>query len=118
MLKPGGRLALSDFIPAPSLVPLLRFQDTLLGWVSDRVSGQSYSTAALSDYRTMAREAGLSILVESDITRNTLPTYPVVRHIFREIGVHVFVASAGTRVVETMCRAGLFRYFILSYQRE
>ncbi len=116
VLKPGGRLVLSDFLPSRALMPMIRFQDLILGWVSDRVTGKSDSSAGMEDYRRMARETGFVTLKEDDVTRNTLPTYPVVRHIFHEIGINVFTATTGTRVIENMCRVGLFRYYILSYQ--
>ncbi len=69
VLKPGGRLALSDFVPARWCLP---FRAIKFG---TDYSGALDLRATVGDYRTLAKETGFTMLLERDITANTIPTY-------------------------------------------
>ena len=86
VLAPGGRLALSDFVPPALTAPWLglwllcyaRDVSRFYGWVN------YFSPSTVSGYRMLARLTGFRLTVNDDITRNTLPTYPALLRVFRE----------------------------------
>ena len=98
VLAPGGRLALSDFVPrafaAPWLGPWLlcyaRDISRFYGWMN------YFSPSTVSGYRMLARLTGFRLTVNDDITRNTLPTYPALLRVFREIDHPIAACATGS----------------------
>ena len=76
--------------------------------------GKFDSRFTLNDYRKLAQETGFAILEEEDITVKTLPTYPIVKRIFEQMGGETDRKS--TAEVELISNLGLLRYLILSFQ--
>ncbi len=116
VLAPGGRLALSDFVPRASTAPWL---GPWLVWHARDISRfygrmNYFSPSTVSGYRMLARLTGFRLTVNDDITRNTLPTYPVLLCVFREID-HPIAARA-TEFVAKVSRAGLVRYRNLVFE--
>lgn len=113
VLRPGGRLALSDFVPwkrGPSVLPGLR-------WLERRIS-KGYGTLGRGwdegGYQDLARAAGLAVELDRDITRNTLPTYPILLDLIpRERGGGVM--EWPTRLLSWLSRLGLLRYRVLAF---
>ncbi|MDQ3776744.1 MAG: methyltransferase domain-containing protein [Pseudomonadota bacterium] len=99
VLAPGGRLALSDFVPRALTAPWLG--PWLLCYARDisRFYGRMnyFSPSTVSGYRMLARLTGFRLTVNDDITRNTLPTYPALLRVFREIK-HPIAARATVRL--------------------
>ncbi len=110
VLAPGGRLALSDFVPRAWTALWLGLW--LLCYARDisRFYGRInyFSPSTVSGYRMLARLTGFRLTVNDDITRNTLPTYPALLRVFREIN-HPIAARA-TELVARVNEAGLVRY--------
>jgi SAM-dependent methyltransferase len=129
VLRPGGRLALCDFVPAEPLGPLLRLQHRLLGGLVEARYGPTDAACTLGGYRRLAEEAGFACEHAEDITRGTLPTYPVVRRLIRRLGdvpaAAPRLATTGAaravgeeaRLLELASRARLLRYMILAWTR-
>jgi ubiquinone/menaquinone biosynthesis C-methylase UbiE len=118
VLRPGGRLVLSDFVPRRRLVPALAAQDVLFGAYQRRVSGHVDIRYSLPRYRALAQRTGFTPLDERDITANTLPTYDVVRRTMTpRFGAEAALSLAGLLTLELVTRLGLLRYMILSYSR-
>jgi hypothetical protein len=76
--------------------------------------GRVDSRFTLNVYRKLAQKTGFSILDEEDITVKTLPTYPIVKRIFEQMGGEIDRKS--TADVELVSNLGLLRYLILSFQ--
>ena len=114
VLRPGGRLVLSDFVPMAPLAWLLRLQGQ-----GGAVHNATYGRVNCSwDRRRYARQAsrlGLTLTSDADITRATLPTYPVVRQLFAGLGAERAVRD--TARIEQLSRRGWLRYRVLSFQR-
>jgi ubiquinone/menaquinone biosynthesis C-methylase UbiE len=117
VLRPGGRLVLSDFVPTRTFVPALAAQDVLFGTYQRRFAGFVDIRYPLERYRTLARETGFERLVEDDVTANTLPTYKVVRRLLPRLGAESALRLAGLVSLEFVTRLGLLRYMLLSYER-
>lgn len=117
VLRPGGRLALSDFVPTPALQALLN----LLG---RGLSGGAAAMAATygpidcscgrRQYAELARRHGFEPVSDHDITRGTLPTYPVVEDLFAGIGAREAVAA--TSAIAWLSRSGLLRYRVMGFR--
>jgi ubiquinone/menaquinone biosynthesis C-methylase UbiE len=114
VLKPGGKLAISDFVPVPLAYQLMN----LIGQTIKSPVGQTYgqvdSRITVNEYRKLAKNTGFSVILEEDITKNTLPTYPVVKRIFGQMGGKV--DETATAQVELISSLGLLRYLVLSFQ--
>lgn len=117
VLKPGGRIALSDFVP--------RWPGGARSWLGvrlERLVSRGYGTQGAGwerpGYAALAAEAGLTIVSDRDVTRQTLPTYPLL---MRMIGEGAMGGAAGimawpTRILWALSRLGLVRYRIVSLQ--
>lgn len=77
VLKPGGRLAFSDFIPFGSTQLFESITNFFLKDIAVNTYG-SISLSTISSYKRMAREIGIVDLSFRNITKNTLPTYDVL----------------------------------------
>lgn len=114
VLKPGGYLALCDFVPRKFSLPFTRLMDLFLSSPVYKTYGTVKSNFSLSTYRNLAQNTGFVTRIEEDITRNTLPTYPLVRRLFRENGaVETEKITAGA---ELLSKTGITRYLILSFE--
>jgi SAM-dependent methyltransferase len=117
VLRPGGRLVLSDFVPEG-----VHLHDLALSAVArlGAISG-FYGTfnwwppCTLSGYRWLARNAGLRLLAMEDITAQTLPTYPALLRMISEIG-HT-AAWQATRYISEVSAKGWVRYLNLAFER-
>jgi SAM-dependent methyltransferase len=114
VLRPGGRLTLCDFVPSPTLLLLQRVRGGI-----DREMRATYGPVdcgcGLAEYRRLGERQGLRLACDADITRSTLPTYPVVAGLFAAAGWPE--AEAATRRIGLVSRLGLLRYRILSFDR-
>lgn len=114
VLKPGGKLALSDFVPVPLAYQLMNFIGQTIQSPVGKTYGKIDSRITLNEYRKLAKDTGFNVLLEEDITKNTLPTYPVVKRIFGQMGGKV--DETATAQVELISSLGLLRYLILGFQ--
>ena len=116
VLKPGGRFALCDLVPANHATPLLFAKDAFFNGYVTKLVGHSDISWTRDRYVACAADSGLSIRHEEDITRNTLPTYKVLRNVAKVSGMHVLTAAWGTLGMEWLGRLNLLRYLILSFE--
>lgn len=116
VLRPGGRLVLSDFVP---ITPLARAWRLLRPAAARAVCNPTYGPVDCSwdrhHYRRQAALRGLQRVDDDDITAHTLPTYPVVRQVFTAMGAPQAVAD--TARIERLSRWGLLRYRILTFRK-
>ena len=117
VLKPGGYLAVSDFVPT-----MMFFGKTPI-WkaIQPRVE-KSYGTLGnvpLRSYRSMGRRAGLELESSRNIRRNTLPTYPFLLKFFREQGSADAQETmiVGTRWMKRLTMWGWLQYQVYTFQK-
>jgi ubiquinone/menaquinone biosynthesis C-methylase UbiE len=115
VLKPGGYLALSDFVPKPVLLPFtkIKMPDT----VSVGFYGNCNILCGVDDYRKLAKKMAYQIETERDITINTLPTYSYLRRLSFSHRVDNLFALIETATAELLSRTRLLMYFIFGFRK-
>ena len=115
VLKPGGRLALSDFVPIPGMRPLMRL---VAGWPANRgFYGHCELHCTLRDYRRLAADTGIRLDLIQDITPHTLPTYDFIRALTQQIAIPGPSALLETLFAEYASRLGMLRYCVLGFTK-
>jgi ubiquinone/menaquinone biosynthesis C-methylase UbiE len=115
VLKPGGKLALCDFVPQEAFLPIMQFGSYLIQPFLSNFFGYVDSNITLTAYRKLAENTGFTSILEEDITLNTLPTYPFLQRL-QSTGENAQTDSS-TVMAEWVSRLKLIRYLILSYRK-
>ena len=115
VLRPGGTLALSDFLMAPGA--LSRVAATMAGDGRGDEAWYGYVAKPLTavGYERLARSAGFDVLVDDDVTLATLPTYPALRRLGKGSGAPDGLET--TDGVEALATAGDLQYHVLAFRR-
>jgi ubiquinone/menaquinone biosynthesis C-methylase UbiE len=116
VLAPGGRLAISDFVPYGPTLPLLIAAIPLFAPAVVRVYGRGNTLCTSRLYRLMARRAGLRVVHDEDVTRHTLPTYRALQALQAHFGAHGPAFARATRNMELLARSGALRYRVLAFE--
>lgn len=103
VLRPGGCLALSDFVP----IRYVHFK-------SSSFYGPINLRCSAAVYRRLAAEVGFAPRVQRDVTAHTMPTYRFLRTLERSSKAPLSV-RAQTRILEGLTRLHFLRYVILSF---
>jgi ubiquinone/menaquinone biosynthesis C-methylase UbiE len=117
VLKPGGYLAVSDFVPTVALFGKTPF------WMAIRARiAKSYGTLGnipLRSYKAMGRRAGLQLEANRNIRKNTLPTYPFILKFCREQGSADAQKTliVGTRWMKWLSKVGLIQYRVYTFHK-
>lgn len=120
VLRPDGVLVLSDFVPAPIWMPVVRLCMRLgLGHVP--FFGACDVTCSAAGYRELAAQAGFRLSTLRDITRHTLPTYTFLRRMLHRGGVggaEGLIGHAGLHLLDFVGRTRLLRYSLIRFNRD
>lgn len=117
VLKPGGRLSLSDFVP---IRPWL--QDSWIGRLLLRSVRKGYGALTgweNGTYAAMARVVGLTIEEDENVTGRTLPTYISLMRLAmrRALGKGDLTMVWPTLLLFAMSATGILRYRIMSFRK-
>lgn len=120
VLEPGGRLALTDFVPSPAFAPLCRLAQSSLLRTRINAFGTVKVDCTLSGYRALAQRHGFDLVDEHDGTQRTLPTYD---HLASLLGARLG-AGLSERLFRRMLRVqraiaarGLLAYRFMVFQK-
>jgi SAM-dependent methyltransferase len=114
VVRPGGTIALSDFVVGDAGVSdFLAAAEALTpsDWY-----GHSSMPLTPSGYERLARATGFTPVLDDDVTTRTLPTYPARRRLYREAGAEDGVATIDR--VEALARSGSYQYHVLAFRRD
>jgi ubiquinone/menaquinone biosynthesis C-methylase UbiE len=113
VLKPGGKLVLSDFVPRELVLSSWSFASETIEPIITQAYGQVDASFSIAKYRELARNTGFKIGNEIDVTQNTVPTYQMLRQLrFNDNAQKV---DFGNWLFEIISRLTLVRYLLLSY---
>lgn len=121
VLKPGGYLALSDFLLNKRLSKF--YNSSLSKKLTHGFFGSCNVDYSKEDYYKLAHENNLCAEFEKNITKNTLPTYTYLKSL---INTAVFslkdkLKAAGIILtiicIESLSKMGLLEYFVFSFRK-
>jgi SAM-dependent methyltransferase len=122
VLKPGGTLALSDFIAAPGALAAILARLGEVGPLAEGAAhaedswyGHQSKPPTSATYARLGRSVGLDVMVDDDVTRETMPTYPALRRIY--VGTGQFAGAASVTALEDLARAGLLGYHVIAFRK-
>ncbi len=116
VLKPGGYLALSDFVPRAAVIPFAKIK--LPESFSIGFYGRCNLLYSAKQYQQLAEKTRFSVQVTRDITANTLPTYSYLRQLAKQQRVVNKMAMLETAVIELSSRLRLINYRIYGFQKQ
>lgn len=117
VLRPGGRLVLSDFLARAPLFPIIA---VLFPWFRrdlERIHGRSNQMATMTTYRGIERRVKLRRIATEDITRQTFPTYASIRHFAHLFGDDAPSFRRAMRFIELITRLGAYRYRTFAFEK-
>lgn len=113
VLKPGGLIVLSDFVPK-KLNGSRSWIGKAIGRQIQKGYGQLGGDWSDGDYNEMARAANLRFILNKDITANTLPTYPILLDLFPSPSMMAWP----TRLLKWVSYLHLIRYRVLCFAKD
>jgi len=116
VLKPGGSLALSDFVPDAAVLPFTKIR--LPAPFNAAFYGKSNVLCSAKHYQKLAKQTQFNLQVERDITENTIPTYSYLRQLAKQQRVVSKKAMLETAVIELTSRFRLVNYYIYGFQKQ
>jgi len=116
VLKPGGKLALSDFVPRAAVLPFTKIK--LPEPYNAGFYGADNVLCTAKHYKKLAEKTLLNLQVERDITANTLPTYPYLRLLAQKQRIASKRAMIETATIELLSKLRLINYYIFGFQKQ
>ncbi len=115
VLKPGGILTFSDFIPKDEFVIFMILMNIFD--IGKNFFGNFYAGYTRKDYLKLAMQTGFALKSEEDITDNTLPTYNFLWSLKNEIKSNNLEALTSTYILNFVNSLKLIQYHIYSFQK-
>jgi ubiquinone/menaquinone biosynthesis C-methylase UbiE len=117
VLKPGGRLILSDFVLPIWSLPLFFLSYLIYGKDLRRQYGKM-KPILQGHYLKLANKSGFNLIIDSDITNNILPTYDALEKLFESQKRQSSTQSQATKYLGKLSRLGWLKYRIIVLERK
>ena len=120
VLRPGGRLVLTDLVLSGPTQPLGQIMDLVSKRYVFRSHGNSDLSCSLKDYQAIAARTGLVFHYFEDITANTLPSYAVIQQLKRKRREKFQDREGATTmsILYWLSRLRFLRYVICEFQAQ
>jgi SAM-dependent methyltransferase len=117
VLRPGGTLALSDFLMAPGALAQVAetMASSAAGVGEDSWYGHMAKPLTSTGYERLARRTGLAPRFDEDVNERTLPTYAALRRLASEDASSDGVPSIDG--LEALATAGHLAYHVLAFAK-
>jgi SAM-dependent methyltransferase len=115
VLKPGGTLAMSDFLLAPGSLETFVTTGEKVGLGDGAWYGPSAKPLTPAGYQRLGRGTGFDQLVDEDVTPATMPTYPAHRRLYHESDAARGIIAIDA--LEILAGAGGWEYHVLSFRK-
>ncbi len=112
VLKPGGKLAICDFVPRQIAFPLTQFLGIFIQSSLEKVYGNFNIYCTMNNYREIGKKTGFSSILEEDISTNIVPSYQVLYQVMTEDKT-----ARINRIGELLARLQIISYLILAFQK-
>jgi ubiquinone/menaquinone biosynthesis C-methylase UbiE len=116
VLKPGGRIGLSDFVPADP-----NARESWIGSLIRRKIEVGYGKSGAGwnegDYYAMAKGAGLRVVLDRDVNENVQPTYAVLLDAIAAGAPRGDSMLWPTRLLAWVSKLGAVRYRIVGFSK-
>ena len=115
VLRPGGTLALSDFLMAPGALSAVAGTMAGDGLGDNEWYGHMAKPLTSVGYERLGRRTGFAPLVDDDVNQRTLPTYAALRRL-----ADASDSSAGLTTIdgiEQLATKGDLQYHVLAFRR-
>ena len=120
-LKPGGYLALSDFLLSKELYGIHDL--SISQFLTNGFFGSCNVQFTKDEYQQLSRQNNFSIEFEKNITKNTLPTYKFLKSLnnasqlyklyhFKNLGITLTIF-----LIELLSKFDLLEYFVFSFRK-
>ena len=119
VLHSGGQLTISDFVPVQRMADFLG-SSGFAGSDAVRWSyGQVDMTCSIARYQQLARDSGLRLTLQQDLTAQTLPTYEFLRQNAErwQNAEQAELFRQATGWLERASRKNMIRYMILGFTK-
>ncbi|MEN9878317.1 MAG: SAM-dependent methyltransferase [Planctomycetes bacterium] len=117
VLKPGGKLFVSDIVPTTLLISL---KGLVLPWLRPALKttfGEMDNGFGVADYLELAASNQLAHLHTNDITTKTLPTHSIAHKLYKTNAPDVYRSqSFQQHIVQILSTLGLLRYVLMSFE--
>lgn len=120
VLKPGGRLIISDFVIHGPTLPFVIMIGAFYYRALQKTFGVTQSVNSLLSYLRLAKKAGFQNARVKDITKNTLPTYDFIHSLIEsessELKYYRYFQRANS-FMKLASKTGMSRYLTLLFDK-
>ncbi len=120
VLRPGGIIALSDFVPFQPFRPLARAATESSALSRFQYFGRCNLNWTKRDYRQLVREIGYQPLTERNVTRNILPTYRYLKSLLTREAAIEGITDSVTHFMDALRllgALGLLSYYFMAFRK-
>jgi len=119
VLRDGGRLTISDFVPDQRTAEFMSGANFAAADAIRWTYGNVDMSCSSAQYRQLAEDCGMRFVSEQDITEQTLPTYEFLKEGAQQWQdeEHAELFLQATRWLEKASRKQMIRYLIISFEK-
>ena len=115
VLKSGGTLGITDFVAGPRSLHNILTRTAQSGLGDDSWYGHQSKPLTVAGYTRLAHSVGMDVIVNDDVTKATMPTYPALRNLYFGAGFPEGAASVDS--LEDLARTGDLEYRVMAFKK-
>jgi len=116
VLKPGGTLAITDFVAGKGSLHAIITRTARSGMGDNSWYGHQSKPLTVGGYERLARSQNMELIVNDDVTEATMPTYPALRNLYYGAGFPEGAASVDS--LEDLAKTRDLEYRVMAFQKK